>query len=228
MGLSIGETLLRMGMAALLGGVIGFDRERAGRHAGLRTHIVVSLAAATFMIVSTQFVFHQPYSAAENVNTDPSRIASYVAAGVGFIGAGAIVKTGAAVSGLTTAATVLLVSAVGLAAGGGMYVAAVAATAGSLFTLMALRPLEHKETRKVRRRIQVQGALSRQDLLARLAALGVRPEGFDVERTPAHTALTVDVRFPAEEDVDRVLQAIESLEGVRLIRVERRDGASSA
>jgi len=112
--------LLRLGASLLLGAAIGYEREHAGRPAGLRTHLLVSLASATFMIVSTQFVFFQQYGKDDLITVDTSRIAAAVVTGVGFLGAGAILRTGIGVQGLTTAASLWMVASIGLAAGGGM------------------------------------------------------------------------------------------------------------
>jgi putative Mg2+ transporter-C (MgtC) family protein len=99
------EMLLRMGAAAVLGAGIGYERERGGRPAGLRTHLLVSLASATFMLVATHFVYFQSYGKDDLVMVDTSRIAASEVAGVGFLGAGAILRTGLGVQGLTTAAS---------------------------------------------------------------------------------------------------------------------------
>src|SRR3954471_17495818 len=100
-------------VATLLGGLIGLEREAASRGAGARTHALVALGAALFTVAGA-YGFGDAHSAAA-----PSRIAAQVAAGVGFIGAGAVIRNGSSVSGVTTAATVWLAAAGGLAAGGG-------------------------------------------------------------------------------------------------------------
>src|ERR1700691_2143054 len=122
------EMLLRMGTGMILGAAIGYERERTGHPAGLRTHLLVALASATFMLVSTQFTYFQSYSKDDLIAVDTSRIAASVVTGIGFLGAGAILRTGISIQGLTTAASLWLVAAVGLAAGGGMYIVAAAAT----------------------------------------------------------------------------------------------------
>jgi putative Mg2+ transporter-C (MgtC) family protein len=110
------ESLLRMGVAVVLGGLIGYEREHSGRPAGLRTHLLVALASVTFMLVSTQFTYFQHYAKDDLIAVDTSRIAASVVSGVGFLGAGAILRTGLGVQGLTTAASLWLVASVGLAA----------------------------------------------------------------------------------------------------------------
>src|SRR5439155_7934576 len=102
------ELLLRMGAGMVFGGLIGYERERTGHPAGLRTHLIVSLASATFMVVSTQFVYFQSYGKDDLIAVDTSRIAASVVSGVGFLGAGAILRTGISIQGLTTAASLWL------------------------------------------------------------------------------------------------------------------------
>ncbi len=112
------EMTLRLAAAVILGAAIGYEREITGRPAGLRTHLIIALASATFMLVSTQFVFFQHYTKGNPIAVDTSRIAASVVTGVGFLGAGAILRTGIGVQGLTTAASLWLVAALGIAAGG--------------------------------------------------------------------------------------------------------------
>ena len=121
------EMVLRLLLAAALGAVIGFQRERAGKPAGLRTHILISVGAALFTI-SSAYGF--------GAIGDPGRVAAGVVAGIGFIGAGAIMhKEGGMVEGLTTAATIWAAAAIGLAAGSGLYIISAVTTAIVLIIL---------------------------------------------------------------------------------------------
>ncbi|MBS7626771.1 MgtC/SapB family protein [Candidatus Bathyarchaeota archaeon] len=119
------EVLTRLFLAFVLGGLIGLERELVDKPAGLRTHILVSLGSAQFTILS----FHA------FPGSDPSRIASYIVAGIGFIGAGAIIQTRERVVGVTTAASLWVTASIGMAIGIGFYFAAVMATAITLLTL---------------------------------------------------------------------------------------------
>ena len=133
------ELMLRLGLATLLGGLVGIERERRERAEGLRTHALVCVASGLIMIVST-YGFPEPYA----TGLDPSRIAAQVVSGIGFLGAGVIIFRKNTVRGLTTAASVWAVSGVGLAVGGGLYAAG---TVGTLFMLLiqgGLRPLERR------------------------------------------------------------------------------------
>jgi len=134
--------LSRLLIAALLGSVIGFERERLNWAAGLRTHMLVSVGACLMMVVSA-FGFADVLGE-KNVVLDPSRVAAQVVSGIGFLGAGSILLRGEVVKGLTTAASLWSVAGVGLAVGGGMYTAAIGATVIILVILAGIKPLERK------------------------------------------------------------------------------------
>ena len=127
--------LIRILLAAILSGLIGFERELNGCAAGLRTHILVSVGSAVFMI--TSIMVAASYGGVGAV--DPSRIASGVVTGIGFLGAGAIIRYGSSIRGLTTASSIWAVSAIGLATGAGVYAAAALATVVSLAVLILSR-----------------------------------------------------------------------------------------
>ena len=135
------DALLRLAVAAGLGAAIGIEREVREREAGIRTHLLVSLGAGLFTVVSA-YGFHEFLSSGVNViRADPTRIAAQIVTGIGFLGAGAIIREGISVRGLTTAASLWVVAAIGMAAGAGYYWPAVAATAITLFALWPLRAL---------------------------------------------------------------------------------------
>ena len=140
------EFVLRIFVAALLGGVIGLEREYRAKEAGFRTHFLVALGSALFMIVSA-YGFEEVVSLPGH-RLDVSRIAAQVVSGIGFIGAGTIIfqksESENVVRGLTTAAGVWVVAAIGLACGGGMYVLATAATILVLAGLEAFNFILHK------------------------------------------------------------------------------------
>lgn len=140
--------LLRLSVAAGLGGAIGFERELRERQAGLRTHLVVALGAALFTLVSA-YGFRDVLEQGQVV-ADPTRIAAQIVSGIGFLGAGAIIRQGLSVRGLTTAATLWLVAAIGMASGAGYYDGALIATLGALFTLGPLRILAYRVIRQYR------------------------------------------------------------------------------
>src|SRR5438552_11693863 len=146
--LSWPEVLGRLALAAALGAVLGFERELREREAGLRTHLLVSLGSALFTIVSA-YGFREFLTSGQSVvRADPTRIAAQIVTGIGFLGAGAIIRQGLAIRGLTTAATLWVVAAIGLAAGAGYYSAAVMTTALVLAALWPLRIIAFKAVRR--------------------------------------------------------------------------------
>jgi len=139
---------VRLAVAAGLGGAVGFERELRERQAGLRTHLVVCVGAALFTLVSA-YGFRDVVEQGRIV-VDPTRIAAQIVSGIGFLGAGAIIRQGLSVRGLTTAATLWLVAAIGMAVGAGFYSGAVLATLGAIFTLGPLRIVAYKIIRRWR------------------------------------------------------------------------------
>src|SRR5436189_5352870 len=135
MHLSTTELILRLLVAAALGAVVGIERDSAAKGAGARTHALVALGAALFTVAGAYGFSDIP----KGPNIDPARVAAQVATGVGFIGAGAILRHGTTVRGVTTAATVWLAASVGLAAGAGGWLAAIIATAMALLVLVVLQ-----------------------------------------------------------------------------------------
>jgi putative Mg2+ transporter-C (MgtC) family protein len=150
--LSDWELVIRLLVAAGLGSLIGAERERLVWAAGLRTHMLVCVGSCLFMIVSA-FGFSDILGTA-HVILDPSRVAAQVVSGIGFLGAGSILLRGDVVRGLTTAASLWTVAAIGLAVGSGLYVEAVAATVVILLILAGIKPLEewfqrHRQTHEI-------------------------------------------------------------------------------
>ena len=149
--LSIGEIVLRLVVAAALGGAIGVERELRERGAGLRTHLLVSVGPALFTLVSAYAFGDFRYGFATGITLDPTRVAAQIVTGIGFIGAGAIIRQGISVRGLTTAAGLWVVAAIGMAAGAGYYVAALVTTGVVLLGLGPLRLVEARLIARVRR-----------------------------------------------------------------------------
>ncbi|WP_206244022.1 MgtC/SapB family protein [Novosphingobium terrae] len=202
------DIALRLAAAALFGSLIGFERERLLWAAGVRTHMLVSVGSCLLIIVSAygfQHALEMPH-----VVLDPSRIAAQVVTGVGFLGAGSIMMRGNSVRGLTTAASVWSVAAIGLAAGGGLYVAAGLTTALILLILVGVKPLEEAYRARVQSAVLVIHAetnvLGVEDVKR---ILGVR--GGQIKRL----ITTPDVTTPDGEDVAKTT--------VHLVRVSRRD-----
>jgi len=125
------DLMLRLLLAGGLGSVLGLERELRRSPAGLRTHILIALGAALFTLVSIEIA-----------GGTPDRIAAQVVTGVGFLGGGAILRSGKSIHGLTTAATIWVTAAIGMAAGAGQFAVATAATVVTLFVLAVLPPIE--------------------------------------------------------------------------------------
>lgn len=148
--LSEWHVVARLAAAGGLGAAIGFERELRDREAGIRTHLLVSLGSALFTIVSA-YGFHEFLASGSSVvRADPTRIAAQIVTGIGFLGAGAIIREGLSIRGLTTAATLWVVAAIGMACGAGWYGAAVVTTVLTLLALWPLRILAHKAIERVR------------------------------------------------------------------------------
>ena len=144
------DIVLRVVLAAVLGGAIGLERELRDREAGLRTHLLVSVGAALFTMVSAYAWTDWQFSQRDGLVFDPTRIAAQVVTGIGFLGAGAIIRQGLSVKGLTTAATLWVVAAIGMAAGVGYYEAALVTTALVLVSLWPLRILAYRLSARTR------------------------------------------------------------------------------
>ena len=142
------EIILRLILSAIIGGMVGVEREVNNRPAGLRTHILVSVGSALIMLVSIDGF--------NNIG-DPSRMAAQVVTGVGFIGAGTIIKTGNSIKGLTTAASLWVCSGIGLAIGNGYYLGGIVTSAIVLLTLISLRVFEKGILKKNSKTLEVTG-----------------------------------------------------------------------
>jgi putative Mg2+ transporter-C (MgtC) family protein len=216
------ELILRIFVAAVLGGIIGYERDVAGRPAGLRTHAIVALASAMFMVVSTHFMFEQNYPGGAKIPADGARIAAQVVSGIGFLAGGAILRTGLTVQGLTTAAALWLVAAIGLAAGGGMYAESVAGTVAGIAVLAFLRRFEDKD--EVGRRVSMtlgSDSPSISAIVARLDTLRAKVVQEEYEKHVDESVhhITLDLRLPLKVTSEQVIESLESLPGVRRIKV---------
>jgi putative Mg2+ transporter-C (MgtC) family protein len=227
------QVVLRLVVAAVLGGLVGLERERLEWAAGMRTHALVSLGSALFMVVSI-FGFSD-ILAEQHVILDPSRVAAQVASGIGFIGAGTIILRREVVKGLTTAASIWAVAAVGLAVGGGMFLAAGAATLLALALLVLAKPLKarlfpnRKEARRVRLVVGRGTPLAelRDEIEASevpLERIVVRP-GSDVEEDDAELVLGKGSR---EEELLALMDGLRRVSGVREVNSVLMNGSAES
>jgi putative Mg2+ transporter-C (MgtC) family protein len=218
------ELIARILVGTALGAVIGYERDIHGRPAGLRTHAIVALASATFMVVSTHLAYYQGYHEGDFTEIDGSRIAASVVSGIGFLAGGAILRTGFTIQGLTTAAALWLVAAIGLCAGGGMYAESIAATVIGVAALTILRRFEDKDDR-IRRRLLLtltETALATDALVEKLAALDLLPtvEGWNRESAASVRQLTLGVRLPRADGEARLVAALETEPGIARMQLE--------
>lgn len=135
------EIIARLLLGTLLGGIIGFERQSHGRPAGFRTQLLVCVACVLLMLISEGY-YAQRAGDADYIRFDPTRIAAGAMTGIGFLGAGVILKTGFAIQGLTTAACIWIVAAIGLSIGAGQYIAGITGFIITFFSLWFLRIVE--------------------------------------------------------------------------------------
>jgi putative Mg2+ transporter-C (MgtC) family protein len=157
---------LRLLIAAALGGLVGAEREIHGHPAGIRTHMLVALGSAVFTVMSIHGFGQGPGS-----GIDPTRIAAQIVTGIGFLGAGAILKDGVVIRGLTTAASLWATAAIGLATGAAEYVVAGVATAIVLVSLWPLNALAERLHGSALPEIQLRVAIGRMELIGQVSAV---------------------------------------------------------
>jgi putative Mg2+ transporter-C (MgtC) family protein len=218
--LSTAEALLRLLVAAGLGGAIGLERELRDHEAGFRTHLLVSLGACVFTLVSAYAWTDWTFSQSSGVVFDPTRIAAQIVTGVGFLGAGAIIVRGISVRGLTTAATLWAVAAIGMAAGTGYYAVGVGA---ALLVLISLGPLKLISTRLVARVRPEEAELAIQlvpDGDASRVLAAIEEHGGEISQVEFGDERTIDVTLRASRRSEsaRVAQKVNELDEVQRVQ----------
>jgi putative Mg2+ transporter-C (MgtC) family protein len=210
------DALLRLAAACGLGAVIGFERELRDREAGIRTHLLVSLGSCLFTIVSA-YGFHEfLVSGTSIVRADPTRIAAQIVTGIGFLGAGAIIREGLSIRGLTTAASLWVVAAIGMASGAGYYWPAVAGTLLTLFALWPLRAvawyaLERSRPPEKRLTVELREGSSVKALLDRISDV----RRVDVEDERDRRVVTLELTSPVDESLAGALSDEDDVIAVR-------------
>ena len=220
------EIISRLLIAALLGSVIGFERERLNWAAGLRTHMLVCVGASLMMLVSA-FGFSDVLGQ-QNVVLDPSRVAAQVVSGIGFLGAGSILLRGEVVRGLTTAASLWSVAGVGLAVGGGMYTAAIGATVIILAILAGMKPIERRFiTVKQQRSLLLvveRGRVSFETVHSALGTNSIRVKQFIVQQSeddPELDEVQIALSRATSSEFAAIRSRLEAMPGVRECRGEK-------
>lgn len=214
--------LARLVMAAVLSGIVGYEREFHGRAAGFRTHILLCIGSTLVMLTSIHIF--EIYNA--RVPCDPGRIAAGVVTGIGFLGAGTIMHSKSSVRGLTTATSLWVVAGIGLAVGSGMYFASVATTVITMITLLFFSRMEHAMIRKDWYKTLIieahEGVNQIKGAREVLAEYGVRVTDFEVERSEDGTSmkLEIGVKLSTSRNDDHIVQEISKLEGVKSVKWE--------
>jgi len=209
------EQFARLALAAGLGGAIGAERELADQPAGLRTHMLLSIGACLFTLISAY---------AFGSGTDPSRLAAQIVTGIGFLGGGAILRHGASIRGLTTAASIWATSALGVAVGTGRYLLSVGAAALILATLAALRALRNVLRRYSAAREELSFTAEPDFPLERVITLlhneRAQLHGVEHEQSEHGDRVVLVVRFPARYRIERFVESLSRLPGVREVEWE--------
>jgi putative Mg2+ transporter-C (MgtC) family protein len=220
--LSWPHVLARLSIAAVLGGAIGFERELRERQAGLRTHLVVCVGSALFTLVSAYGFRDFMLQGGALVRTDPTRIAAQIVSGIGFLGAGAIIRQGLSVRGLTTAATLWLVAAIGMASGAGYYTAALIATIGALLTLGPLRTFAFRIVRRYRPEVdrllvEVPAGGSPAPVIEVIELAGGRVVSMEIAQEGDRRSVAIDVEL-RQTTAPMVVARVADIDGVLEVR----------
>ncbi len=219
--LSDSELVLRLSIGALLGSLVGLERERLNWAAGLRTHMLVCVGSCLLMIVSAHGfadVLQQ-----DHVALDPSRIAAQVVSGIGFLGAGTILLRGEIVRGLTTAASLWSVAAIGLAVGSGLYLAAAVSTVIILVILAGVKPLEERyraRRQSLRVRVTAERGTMRIDVLHEVLGARVsQVRQFIVQQSESDGLddVTIVLERISPRDARLVLERLRALDAVKSV-----------
>lgn len=212
------ETILRLLLGAVLGGIIGFERQSHGRPAGFRTHLIVSLASVLIMIVSDDF-YRMSTLNPEIIRIDPARIAAGAITGVGFLGAGVIIKSGLSIQGLTTAACLWIVSVIGLAVGSGLYVPALTAFLITFFSLWTLRRVEVKVPRLTYKilTLTTEPKAKEEDVVKVIKEAGANIANIDYEmdRAKNETTYHLSITFKNKKVISAILERMSELSYIK-------------
>ena len=214
--------ILRLALATLLGAIIGFEREYHAKEAGIRTHLLVALGACLFMILSVygfDFMLDR-----DHVSFDPSRIASQVVTGIGFIGAGTIILQKQMVRGLTTAAGLWVTAAIGLACGNGMYLIAIVTTAIVLISLGLINvylPYISQRERHITFLVEDYAVMT--DILERLRKEKITVLNYEMhksaEENDGKMLITLEIRMKRYDNVKGITSILKNFEKVELVQV---------
>ncbi|HXX95174.1 MAG TPA: MgtC/SapB family protein [Planctomycetota bacterium] len=210
----------KLGMAAVLGGLIGFERELHSQPAGLRTHMLVAIGSCLIMLVSLYMWEH-----VDRQKADPGRIAAQVVAGIGFLGAGAIMRFGMSVRGLTTAACLWTAAGIGLAVGAGFWVGALGATLFTLLTAFAIDRIEKAFfIGKAYRRFVIHlkdapGLVGRIEAVMEQAGLGIKEVDIQRDLVEHKLQITLTATCPRTADVEALSHSLGRFSEVEKVEI---------
>ena len=215
------EIVLRLVLGSLFGGIIGFERQAHGRPAGFRTHLLVCLASVLIMIVSVDYYKLLPLQESI-IRIDPARIAAGAITGVGFLGAGVIIKSGFTIQGLTTAACLWMVSAIGLAVGSGLYLYSSVAFLITLFSLWVLRKVERHVPRLHYKVVSL--IMETTEVIDFREALRVKgvdiPEvDFELDQKKGETLYTLHTVFRDRSAFTEAIRILRTMEGLKRLHI---------
>jgi putative Mg2+ transporter-C (MgtC) family protein len=217
------EIIIRLVLGAILGGIIGFERQVHGRPAGFRTQLIVCVASVLIMIVS-EYYHHLSIMDPSYVRVDPGRIAAGAITGVGFLGAGVILRMGITIQGLTTAACLWMVSAIGLAVGGGLYIAGIVACALTLFSLLVLRVVERRMSRTVYKFLTITAGegIEEEKIESVFKTHDSRSVNTDYEKDILKGEITYNITISSKHDVPikTILDELSSIEDVKKVVIK--------
>jgi putative Mg2+ transporter-C (MgtC) family protein len=217
------DIVMRLVAAAVLGGVVGLERELHNHPAGMRTHLLVALGSGAFTVLS-MVGFGGVDAATGQARTDPARVAAQVVSGIGFLGAGAILKYGTTIKGLTTAGSLWATAAIGMAAGAGAWLIAAASTVLAVASLWPLQVVVERARLRRGRLVQVSFGMAR---LAPLGALTSEAARRRIEVVEIHThwdgdyIVDMQLRLPAGAVEAEVIEGLSSIEGAQLREASR-------
>ena len=215
-----GEFILRIFIAAMLGGAIGLEREYRAKEAGFRTHFLVGLGSALFMLMS-MFGYDDVVSRDVIYRVDPSRVAAQVVSGIGFIGAGTIIFQKHIVRGLTTAAGLWVTAAIGLTCGSGKYLLAVAATIMVLMCLEAMNFVLHRFGAKNILVTFLSPTSSKvQEVLKQMKRDGISINSYELKEKHDQCEVTMELEVKRKNYNHQIVELMDRLDGMTIERIE--------
>jgi putative Mg2+ transporter-C (MgtC) family protein len=220
------EMVTKLLLASVLGALIGLEREVHGRPAGFRTHLLVSLGSCLFTIISIDFYrIYGNFSGTVPIGVDPGRIAAQVVSGIGFLGAGAIIREKASIRGLTTAACLWVAAAIGLSCGVGRYAPAIVVTLLSFASLLLLKKVENRIRRDTYIAVMVWsadlgGQLEKIEQVMETCQVEVLNSAIEKDLEKRSMYLEFQVRSRTRKLACGLADSVAAIEGVRKVRIE--------